>query len=484
MNIKEIDVIFFKSIGEELNTLKFGIPNGSKGSGLNIFLGENNTGKSTIFEAFDFLRNKSKKPKSSLVNQDYSSEEAIVEVVFKGDIENIIDEFSPDNKKVAFKERVFRINGEEHIKLKRSTADKNPIYIWNSETQEYDNVSGIDAPIQRMFETNFVWADTNPTDEAKFGTSTITGNLIGEILNSFTEHQEYQTFLEQYDTTFNSEASNLKQQLRNIEEQTQSIFENQFGSGSIRFQFDQMSASNFFKNVKVYIDDGTETSLEEKGSGMQRAVALAMVQVYAEILKNAPDSDIHKPLFLFIDEPEICLHPKAQEKLFLALLELSKTSQIFISTHSPYFLSSEHVRNMKLFICKSGEDGPEISNLDANGLFPWSPTWGEINYLAYDMPTVELHNELYGRLQEISQIWKIPQFDRYLEENGILKDQSWTEEKDGQPKPAYSVTKPTFIRHKIHHPENSTMRSISYSNTELKESIASMITVLNSIQPQ
>ncbi len=62
--------------------------------------------------------------------------------------------------------------------------------------------------------------------------------------------------------------------------------------------------------------------MEEKGSGMQRSIALALLQVYAEeLVKHPRVSTITKPFFLFIDEPEICLHPQAQAKLLNAILE-------------------------------------------------------------------------------------------------------------------------------------------------------------------
>ncbi len=481
MYIKKLKTSYYKSIGSSLETLNFAIPNGNIGSGLNIFIGDNNTGKSTIFETFDFLRNKSSKPKSSIVNKSYPDADAVVEIVFEGDISSVIEQFSPANKKAVFRDRIYEVDAKEHLKLKRSTEGKSPIEIWNSETDIYENVSGIDAPIKRMFETNFVWADTNPNEETKFGSSTITGNLIGEILNSFTEHSEYQSFLSQYDATFNDEASNLKRQLSSVEQQTQTIFQEQFGVGNIHFQFEPIAPSSFFKNVKIYIDDGIKTVMDEKGSGMQRAVALSMIQVYAEILKQQADTELKKPLFLFIDEPEICLHPKAQGKLVNALLELSKKNQIFIASHSPYFLSNEHVGIMNLFICKQGADGPDISNISTHGLFPWSPTWGEINYCAFDMPTVELHNELYGRIQEVTEKWSIPAIESFFEENRVPKDKSWTRENRGEPGSPTDVTLMTFIRNKIHHPENNTMLTVTYTDVELKRSIDTMISILRGI---
>ena len=44
---------------------------------------------------------------------------------------------------------------------------------------------------------------------------------------------------------------------------------------------------------------------------------------------------------IFIDEPEISLHPDLQRKLFALLVEYSKDKQIIVSTHSPYFVDWE-----------------------------------------------------------------------------------------------------------------------------------------------
>lgn len=48
---------------------------------------------------------------------------------------------------------------------------------------------------------------------------------------------------------------------------------------------------------------------------------------------------------LVIDEPELSLHPAAQKKLLKIIAEYSKTRQIVLSTHSPYFISWEYLKN-------------------------------------------------------------------------------------------------------------------------------------------
>lgn len=61
MFIEKINIKNFKCFDNNFDELNFSIPNGSLGSGLNIFVGENNCGKSIIFEAISFLRDGTKK---------------------------------------------------------------------------------------------------------------------------------------------------------------------------------------------------------------------------------------------------------------------------------------------------------------------------------------------------------------------------------------------------------------------------------------
>lgn len=68
---------------------------------------------------------------------------------------------------------------------------------------------------------------------------------------------------------------------------------------------------------------------------------------------------------LIIDEPELSLHPLAQKKLFKLIAEKSKTRQIIISTHSPYFVSWEYIKNGAVLnkITKHEDKKSEIHHL-------------------------------------------------------------------------------------------------------------------------
>lgn len=258
----------------------------------------------------------------------------------------------------------------------------------------------------------------------------------------------------------------------------QNVFSSQFGNANIAFSFDELQIENFFKTASVIIDDGVSVPINEKGHGMQRALALSLLQVYADITANAANAVVSKPFYLFIDEPEICLHPSGQKKLLDALMVISKTKQVFVTTHSPFMLSSPNLKNTGLFIFKKDNNKNLISTANTAPMFPWSPSWGGISYRAYNLPTVDLHNELYGHLQEKNSQFKLSDIEAWFNSKGVACNKQWTQEKNGVPQQSKPATLQTFIRNHIHHPENVTMQSNRYTEAELKQSIDEMINLL------
>ncbi len=467
--------------------IKFNTPNGVEGSGLNIFVGENNSGKSTIFEILDIAKESTKKDPSLLINKSDPAvvfDDFSVEVTFTGNISASINAHVQPNKIASFMSAVYRDNnGREYFKVKRSwdrnlPDDIKKINFWSDTNQNYSNPTGIDAPFKKFYDNNFIWADTNPSDESKFGASTICGSLLKEIAIGHVNTPEYQRFQAGYQNLFNNPTSNLRNKISQIETKIQNVFSSQFGTANISFSFEELQIENFFKTASIIIDDGVSVPMSEKGHGMQRAVALSLLQVYADLTSNVANAPVYKPFYLFIDEPEICLHPTGQKKLLDALMIISKTKQIFISTHSPFMLSSPYLRNAGLFIFKKTDNKNTITPATTSPMFPWSPSWGEISYRAYDLPTVDLHNELYGYLQEKNTLKSIYEVEQWLNTNHIAFSKQWTKERNGSPQSPQPSTLQSFIRNHIHHPENVTMQANRYTEAELKQSIDEMVNLL------
>ncbi|WP_295703836.1 AAA family ATPase [uncultured Haemophilus sp.] len=480
MFIKSIFLSNFKGFIGDNHRINFKTPDGTTpGSGLNIFIGENNSGKSSIFEAINFLRNGIKEDdahriKSKLSNGRQSDGvEACVELAFCGNIHDAIICFAPENKQSVFNNA---IDDEQRLKAKRDTASCKKLYLWKNESQRYENSTGIDAPFKTLFETNFIWADTNPNDEATFGATTLCGMLLKEIAQAHITTSEYREFQDSFNSVFNNPDSELRQKIAVVEQKVQHIFTEQFGQADIHFRFDELKIDSFFKSASIFIDDGVDIPMSEKGNGMQRSVALALLQIYAEELARDEERGQTKPFYLFIDEPELCLHPKGQTKLLEALLEISKTKQVFLTTHSPYFLVTPYLSNVGLFIFRKEGISNIVEDASLEKMFPWSPTWGEINFKAYKLPTVELHNELYGKLQYDSGRFNENGFEQWLQDKNIQRTKQWIRERNGVAQTPTDVTLQTFIRNHIHHPENR--QNTLYTEDELKQSIEEMIRLL------
>ena len=209
------------------------------------------------------------------------------------------------------------------------------------------------------------------------------------------------------------------------------------------------------------------------GSGIEMIVSLLFLETLASLSKER--------ITVLIDEPELHLHPSLQEKFSEYLIEFSKENQVFISTHSPYFFKNclNDDRTEPMVTRKSGSDGTMVENTGSRfKLFPWSPSWGEINYSAYGLATEEFHNELYGYLQQRQEKYSVNEIEAFFAGKGVAKSKQWIKNINGEKQPPKDVTLMTFIRHSMHHPENPCNEE--YTSEELKSSIGQMMRLIES----
>lgn len=457
--------------------------------GVNFFVGDNNCGKSSVFEAVDFIRAKKDRneiiTKTELESDDFIS----VEIEFKGDdIEALI---TTDALK-KYQSCLIDINGQkslrvmrssEETKIKQNGRDKTltiaNVRVFNPATNQFENPTGIDNTITALFDAQFVWADTNPGEISDFSKTKISGKILNTITKNFVSSDTWEKFKKSHEETFGGGVNSLTKILKPVEEKIQQILSDQYGEAEVRFSFSLPELDSFFKSGDIVLsENGIETKSSEKGTGMQRALALVLIQVYADIYSSNGDG-ISKPILFFIDEPETFLHPQAQNKLLDALEKISEQSQIFIITHSPYLLKKykKETHSMGVFSKENGfnksEEGKEF-DLFGNS----SPTWGEINYYAFGVLSVEFHNELYGFVQakailEDEKYCKQKEFDDYLVSKGFKKDKKYKQLQPDNSVIEYDTTLPTKIRNIIHHPENP--NNTKYTEAELELSTKQLI---------
>jgi len=461
-------------------------------SGVNFFVGDNNRGKSSVFEAVDFIRTKKDRDeiitKIKIKENDFVS----VEIEFKGDdIESLVN---IDALK-KYKSYLIDTDGKKSLRVMRSSKEtkitqngrekllsiKN-VRIFNPEIKQFENPTGIDNTITALFDAQFVWADTNSGDISDFSKTKISGKIINAVTKDFINSPTWNTFKTTHKETFEEGENSLAKTLEPIEQKIKTILSEQYGDTEVRFSFSLPEIESFFKTGNIALsEDGIETKSSEKGTGMQRALALALIQVYADI-SSSSENKVSKPILFFIDEPETFLHPQAQNKLLDALEKISEKSQIFIITHSPYLLKKykKETHSMNIFSKESGlnkvEEGKEF---DLFGIS--SPTWGEINYYAFGVLSFEFHNELYGFIQakailEDEKNYCEDEFEKYLIDKGINQDQQYIKLKKDNSTEEQTRTLPTKIRNIIHHPENT--NNTKFTDEELKISIEYLIELL------
>jgi len=475
---------------------KIGVPNGEKGSGLNILIGENGNGKTTILEAINYLTLNSYSVENKLSINDFNN--------FRDDIKIIADinDFSCKSSIDYYSKWHFFADGIEFNAKSRKKKERNKLLSSAFETHSYFKIKS-----QYLDENGNQKKEIDSRDK-QFNNSNIDGDGINVFY--FDKNRNRQITTGNYKTTFEKILNDLNWKfLKNLDNEKEKalvenisgeyfktikkITESSAGEKTAKdlleffenedYKHLKIDLTNLlipFKNAFFTIrkdDELKQISIKDLGSGVEIILTLLL-------LKNIAGASKGKIVYL-IDEPELHLHPKAQEKLLDLLLEESKDKQIFISTHSPYMFKGSVGAGANLLLLKRNDDTTiEIANArdEGWGLFgDISPTWGEINWFAYSLPTVEFHNELYGFLQskaidEDENNSRETTFENWLVNKGLLQNKNWIRETNGTPQAPALRTTQTFIRNSIHHPENK--NNVDYTIEELKLSIKEMIKLL------
>jgi len=487
----------------EKEPIEFSTPNGSRGSGLNILIGENGNGKTSILEAINYLTLNSFSAENKLSINDFLD--------FKKEItiEAKTNEFSCSSSIDVYKFNSwsFKASGAEFSAKSRETKERgsllsSPFQIKNCFVSEKNYIkkdgSGgkeIDGR-DRIFsksrinddELNIFFFDKNRTRQIVTGNYKTTFEKICDDLNwNFVNNLDDEKIDKIIQSITGEYFKNIDQiTSKSVGKKTAGDLKDFFGKEEYEnIKIELLNLLHPFSNSFFALRNEnalSQISVRDLGSGIEIILTLLILKNIAGVSKGS--------IIYLIDEPELHLHPKAQDKLLDLLLDESKDKQIVISTHSPYLFRGAIAENAKLLLFTRDEKDKIIIS-DARdkgwGLFPnWSPSWGEINFFAYDMPTVEFHDELYGFLHEtfVSKANNQTEADNRSKQNIFEKNylqtkisvtKKWTPEYGGIAQSEDDVTLPTFIRNKTHHPENKTMQKVNFSDIDLRDSINELI---------
>jgi len=280
--------------------LDLAVPNGQVGSGLTIIVGQNNSGKSTIVEAFSAIAGR-----NELVRHYSESKRNKI----AGDKINITVTFSSGNQR----------------SLKTVESGGSEARIVNTDSK--GDLDILVLPSRRFFQPFFVLAPLARNDYARNLASDIQRNgpvdyFTGRLPNIQTHNK----------TEFNAVLSKL------IEPFPEFIIE---------------QADTGMRYLKIKLSGNQSHSSEGLGDGI---ISLMYI---ADALYDSPVASL-----LVIDEPELSLHPALLRRLSRLLADYAKDRQIVLATHSPYFADLSYIAaGARLARVYADESGCKISSL-------------------------------------------------------------------------------------------------------------------------
>jgi predicted ATP-dependent endonuclease of OLD family len=351
MKISRIKIENFRSLKDvEFTTTNF-----------NIFVGQNNCGKTNFFEAIEFFFNGAGRGANldDLRFKRISENEILVEIEFSGALNGAENMRHAGNRTKIES----ALDGSDNVIFRRtSTNPGKRLMIVNDSIVSPG--TGIDAALND-FLPKFEYISTKQYYDAvaKYSKTTPIGIMLSGVLNTILQtNEQYRQFQLKFAELFEDKDSEIKAEFETIGQNVKLHLEKQFpDTTKVKFEVAAPIFDDLLKNFSTSIDDGVETSAEEKGDGMQRALMLAIIQAYADFRKG--NDDLGKSFLFFIDEAELHLHPTAQRNLKNVLHVLSQdTDQVFINTHSSVFVADNYANQSILKVEKAnGETDIETS---------------------------------------------------------------------------------------------------------------------------
>lgn len=338
MRIVKAEINNFRSIEKTVLSL----------DNFNVFVGQNNHGKTNFFEAINwFFNGYARETKNNLIFSEANEIADIsVELTFSG-LQDAISDMTNEAKKTAFK-NMFPETDEITIRRTTEYDDGKKRELFNPNNNEWTNLMGADGTWNDLLpHIEYVSTRITLDDIGGYKSKSPIAEMLSGVLTSIVESDEkYLELKKSFEDLFGG-TSEVRTQLDNLGGKVQVFLKKQFpDDAQVKFNVEIPEFGDMLKKFSTEVNDGVPTTIEEKGDGMQRAVMLSIIQAYADYRK---ENDIEKRFIFLIDEAELHLHPSAQRALKSALLDISRNhDQVLVNTHSSVLVTDD-VGGQKIF---------------------------------------------------------------------------------------------------------------------------------------
>jgi len=238
-------------------------------------------------------------------------------------------------------------------------------------------------------------------------------------------------------------------------------FKESFNKFFENLKFENVADENGEKSIR-FLKNNKLIPIDKLSTGEKQIVFRG-----AHLLRN---SGVLQGGAIFIDEPELSMHPKWQKKILAYYKDLftpqqSQIAQLFFATHSDHVVRSALQGSETIvFTLERNGNNLEVRKNDSSSVLP-AITSAEINYRTFDLPTIDYHIELYGFLQQKESKPTVKSCDDFILSHSLF-DSAVHAKPSGFGKVSYA-TLPTYIRNAIHHPDSGN----TFTEDELRASI-------------
>ena len=218
----------------------------------------------------------------------------------------------------------------------------------------------------------------------------------------------------------------LKLHNKNLSDVTNSIFEDltsKLGDSvrdaipynKLEFKLIQDTKTDYYKGIKILLDDGYYSLLEDKGSGIKSLIIIELFKLYCNTYHKYSSC-------LIVEEPEVFLHPQARSVLSKKIDQFldGSNNQTIITTHSEQFLSNFDIKQLT-FITKKNNKSEKYKILEND--------FDEKDFQKINIITKTENAEMYfadtvilvegGEKYILKELFKIYKDDLFLDYNNV-----------------------------------------------------------------
>ncbi len=225
------------------------------------------------------------------------------------------------------------------------------LVILYRENEEEEWIQGINCNIRNiLLQSAVIPAFRDPKDQLRITAYSWFGKLLKAYVK--TDNDELRDAFDSVKTASDAMFKELREKVSEKE------IDIAFPNTTISFQFNPDTKQDIHKSTLIYVNDGFNSELKDKGAGIQSAVTISLYDFYITNVAHSGSS------LLAVEEPELYLHPHGRRVISDRLSKFADNgqNQVILTTHTPEFISNIH-ESQNIISVKKNATATEARNI-------------------------------------------------------------------------------------------------------------------------